>query len=266
MSERRALTRVDAPTREGAARVVSVHSGGAGFCVRACDGFYFPLGAKAQDGKSDAEMCSFVCPGTQMEVFRSRGEDMSLAVGVTGRLYKDLPSAFAYRKASIPACGCQKPGSYAEWAKRLLADPTLKSGDIIVNEQSAALFTGSVRRDGPIRTSQLRDIQGSGEARKADQRDADRLLGFSFRREIARNSGFEYASAREPISIVVVASRSAALAPAAVAAPAAISSSAVAKSAAARAAATPVAATSVAATSVAAIAPARVVLSSPFVR
>ncbi|GGH10110.1 hypothetical protein GCM10007036_06500 [Alsobacter metallidurans] len=250
------MTRVDAPTREGAARVVSVHSGGAGFCVRACDGFYFPLGAKAQDGKSDAEMCSFVCPGTQMDVYRSRGEDMSLAVGATGRLYKDLPSAFAYRKASIPACGCQKPGSYAEWAKRLLADPTLKSGDIVVNEQSAALFTGSVRRDGPVMTSQLRDIQGSAETRKNERRDADRLLGFSFRREIAKNSGFEYASPREPNSIVVVASRSAAVALAASAAPAAFSSSAVAKSA----------ATAVAATPVVAAAPARVVLSSPFVR
>jgi hypothetical protein len=182
------LSRVDAPARRGAARVVTLGTGGQAFCVRACDGYYFPLPTGMGQG-TETELCSTACPGTQVEVFRSRSGGIDKAVSGRGSSYSETARAFAYRKASIPACGCRKPASYAEWAARLLVDPTLRAGDLIVNETGASVVASTARPGTPLKTSQLRDIGTTGAVSRSTWAQADRVLGFTFQQALARSSG-----------------------------------------------------------------------------
>ena len=205
----RPMTQVTPTRREGAARIIAAPQRGAAYCVRTCDGYYFPLDAKAQNGIGDAEMCSLACPGPAMEVFRKTGDDMRDAVGPSGARYRSLPQAFTYRKATVAASACRKPASYAEWAARMVADPTLRRGDIVVNLDSAAVFNGSLQRGQPVRQADLRDIREPGAVSATGWRRADRSLGFTFRQELVKSGGFTVASAStsEPIAIVVTPAR-----------------------------------------------------------
>lgn len=83
-------------------------------CVRTCDGYYFPISnSVAQSGFArDQHACQAMCPGTEVELYIHRmpgqeAEDMVSAT--TGRSYRDLDSAFLYRKQTAtmaPACSC----------------------------------------------------------------------------------------------------------------------------------------------------------------
>ncbi|RUZ94038.1 DUF2865 domain-containing protein, partial [Mesorhizobium sp. M7A.F.Ca.CA.002.05.1.1] len=46
-------------------------------CVRTCDGYFFPMSnsASAGDFERDQKNCESSCPGTEMQVFYSRGMD-----------------------------------------------------------------------------------------------------------------------------------------------------------------------------------------------
>ncbi len=82
-------------------------------CVRTCDGFYFPVSwsVKAEDVERDAGACARLCPGSPTELFSYRSdEEVDAARGSTGRLYKDLPTAYAFRAKQDPACACATGG------------------------------------------------------------------------------------------------------------------------------------------------------------
>lgn len=83
-------------------------------CVRTCDGAFFPISAHASpaDFPRDAEACSRRCPGAETELYYhplTSGDTESMVSAETGKLYSDLPTAFAY-KTGDPAdrkqCGC----------------------------------------------------------------------------------------------------------------------------------------------------------------
>ncbi|TPM36046.1 DUF2865 domain-containing protein [Mesorhizobium sp. B2-3-5] len=83
-------------------------------CVRTCDGYFFPMSnaASASDFERDQKNCESSCPGTEMQVFYSRGMDddsASMTSSVTGRPYSELPTAYLYKQSNMsrpPACGC----------------------------------------------------------------------------------------------------------------------------------------------------------------
>ncbi|MBZ9668862.1 DUF2865 domain-containing protein [Mesorhizobium sp. ES1-3] len=83
-------------------------------CVRTCDGYFFPMSnaASAGDFERDQKNCESACPGTEMQVFYSRGMDddsASMTSSVTGRPYGELPTAYLYKQANMsrpPTCGC----------------------------------------------------------------------------------------------------------------------------------------------------------------
>ncbi|MEI9412854.1 DUF2865 domain-containing protein [Mesorhizobium salmacidum] len=83
-------------------------------CVRTCDGYFFPMSnaASAGDFERDQKNCESACPGTEMQVFYSRGMDddsASMTSSVTGRPYGELPTAYLYKQPNMsrpPACGC----------------------------------------------------------------------------------------------------------------------------------------------------------------
>lgn len=90
-------------------------------CVRACDGFYFPLRHNAwrRNFQSDAKSCRSAC-GEEAKLFyySLRGGSVETMTDLAGRAYKDLPHAFGYRKALVSGCTCKPvPWSYEEAAR-----------------------------------------------------------------------------------------------------------------------------------------------------
>ena len=115
-------------------------------CVRSCDGYYFPISfATTSDRfRDDEQTCQHMCPAAEVSLYtyHNPGEEVAQAVSLNGRLYTELPTAFAYRKALNPACSCRRPGeSWAEALKVNGTDDTVAPGDVIVTEQNAKQFS-----------------------------------------------------------------------------------------------------------------------------
>ena len=110
-------------------------------CVRACDGFYFPISYSTVPSKfaEDERLCQRLCPAAEVALYshRNPGEDVGRAVSSNGRLYSELPSAFSYRKQLNPACSCRLPGQSWADALRQGPDDTVDRGDLVVTEERA---------------------------------------------------------------------------------------------------------------------------------
>jgi len=83
-------------------------------CVRTCDGGFFPISSStsAMNFARDAGQCQQMCPNTETELYFHApefSETSDMISAVTGRPYRDLPNAFAYRNRTAgeaPQCGC----------------------------------------------------------------------------------------------------------------------------------------------------------------
>jgi len=111
-------------------------------CVRACDGFYFPISYSTVPSRftEDARACQRLCPAAEAELysFHNPGEDMQQALSISGQAYTALPNAFRYRKELVAGCSCRRPGqSWADALKNADDSSTLESGDIVVTDQNA---------------------------------------------------------------------------------------------------------------------------------
>jgi Protein of unknown function (DUF2865) len=110
-------------------------------CVRTCDGYYFPISNSTSSTRfaEDEQACQKLCPASEVALYshRNPGEDIAQAVANNGRLYKDLPNAFRYRRELVATCGCRLPGQ--SWADALgqIKDSTVERGDIVVTEEKA---------------------------------------------------------------------------------------------------------------------------------
>lgn len=81
-------------------------------CVRTCDGYYFPISFSTtpRNFGRDADACSAKCPGTETELYShsTNGEGPEDMVSTnTQQPYKELATAFSYRTAVTPGCGCK---------------------------------------------------------------------------------------------------------------------------------------------------------------
>jgi hypothetical protein len=79
-------------------------------CVRLCDGYYFPVSfAVTPDRlKSDSNVCRSRC-GAQARLFiyRNPGGAIEDMEDLSGRPYRQLPTAFRYRTEYVSTCKCQ---------------------------------------------------------------------------------------------------------------------------------------------------------------
>jgi hypothetical protein len=126
---------------ESHASAGSVRGGGV-YCVRLCDGRYFPVPrAAAGQGISSAKVCSALCPRAQTKVFN--GGDPTHAVASDGTRYADLENALVYRERVVPDCSCtgQGPGGLARID--IDSDPTLREGDVVVKTTGLVAFKGA---------------------------------------------------------------------------------------------------------------------------
>jgi hypothetical protein len=116
-----------------------VASGGSGpaFCVRSCDGRYFPL---ARASASPVQMCQAFCPASPTKVFF--GSSIDGASSSTGERYADSENAFAYRKAMRADCTCNGRDPAGLAPVDLTLDSSLRPGDVIATSTGLVAYSG----------------------------------------------------------------------------------------------------------------------------
>lgn len=97
------------------------------YCVRTCDGRYFPI--TATDNQTRAASCNSFCPASETKVFY--GSNIDNAVTESGKPYSELPNAFRYRDELVAGCTCNGKDPTGLAAVRIEDDPTLRKGDIV---------------------------------------------------------------------------------------------------------------------------------------
>jgi hypothetical protein len=105
--------------------------GGLAYCVRLCDGRYFPIQRHggANGGSSPSQACSSFCPASATKIYN--GNSIDHAVASDGKRYSELPAAFAYREKLVPGCTCNGRDAFGLVNTPVAEDPTLRPGDIV---------------------------------------------------------------------------------------------------------------------------------------
>jgi hypothetical protein len=112
------------------------------FCVRLCDGRFFPM--MSAGNATPVQTCSAMCPAAKTKVFYGGGEIAS-ATDASGARYTSLDQAFAYRKALVPACTCNGKDAFGLAPLDVMTDPTLRPGDIVATQDGLKAFEGGKR-------------------------------------------------------------------------------------------------------------------------
>jgi hypothetical protein len=112
-------------------------SGGPAFCMRSCDGKYFPL---TRGNASPVQMCQAFCPASPTKVFY--GNNIDNATTISGERYADSESAFAYRKALRADCTCNGRDAAGLAPVDLTLDASLRAGDVIATTDGLVAYSG----------------------------------------------------------------------------------------------------------------------------
>jgi hypothetical protein len=145
-------------TEEGAPAAPQVerprYGGGQAYCVRGCDGRYFPLAAS--DNQSRAATCSSLCPASETKLVY--GSNIDNAATDTGKPYSELPNAFRYRTEIVAGCTCNGKDQVGLAPVRIEDDPTLRKGDIVAGEHGLMVAGRSAdRRNAALNFSPVPD-------------------------------------------------------------------------------------------------------------
>src|SRR3981081_2714420 len=140
-----------APPNDGRQRA-GYYGGGQAYCVRTCDGRYFPL--SASDNQSRAASCSSFCPASETKVVY--GSPIDNAATENGKPYSELPNAFRYRNELVAGCSCNGKDQTGLAPVRIEDDPTLRKGDIVAGPGGAmASRPGGTQAGAPLLLSPL---------------------------------------------------------------------------------------------------------------
>nr|WP_246669299.1 MULTISPECIES: DUF2865 domain-containing protein [unclassified Bradyrhizobium] len=118
--------------------------GGQAFCVRTCDGRYFPI--TASDNASRAASCNSFCPASETTVVY--GSNIDSAATDNGKPYSELPNAFRYRTEIVAGCTCNGKDQMGLAPVKIENDPTLRKGDIVAGENGLVVAGRSADRRG----------------------------------------------------------------------------------------------------------------------
>lgn len=108
------------------------------YCVRTCDGHFFPLPRHAN--MSPGQACQAFCPASQTKTFSGSG--IANAVAYDGTRYADLPNAFVYREKLVDGCTCNGKDHFGIARIDPSDDPTLRPGDIVATKDGLASYRG----------------------------------------------------------------------------------------------------------------------------
>lgn len=106
---------------------VGYFGGGQAYCVRTCDGRYFPI--SASESQSRAASCNSFCPASETKVVY--GSNIDDAATESGKPYSELPNAFRYRTELVAGCTCNGTDQIGLAPVKIENDPTLRKGDIV---------------------------------------------------------------------------------------------------------------------------------------
>ncbi|MBG0811476.1 DUF2865 domain-containing protein [Methylosinus sp. H3A] len=179
--------------------------GGRSYCVRECDGYFFPVGlySSASDTASHQRACGRLCPGarTTLYVMRGGSDKIEDAVAARGggsysRLMASLQRKGEGEKDKECSChaGQSNGGQSNESSiEAIYLDPTLRRGDAVMTTRGVEIFHGASRYpyskndfrplarspdlDEPIRRRLAALERASRHARGAVERRAARPVG-----------------------------------------------------------------------------------------
>lgn len=114
------------------------------WCVRGCDGRYFPV--SGADRESRAKTCNSLCPASDTRLVY--GSDIEAARTEIGEPYSELPNAFRYRKELVAGCTCNGKDQIGLARVNIEDDPTLHSGDIVADRSGLVVANRSSGRHG----------------------------------------------------------------------------------------------------------------------
>ena len=125
------------------------YGGGQAYCVRTCDGRYFPI--TASDNASRAASCNSFCPASETKLVYGSGIDN--AATETGKPYSELPNAFRYRSEMVAGCTCNGKDQVGLASVKIEDDPTLRKGDIVAGENGLQVVGRSDKRGAALNFS-----------------------------------------------------------------------------------------------------------------
>ncbi len=109
------------------------------YCVRLCDGRYFPIARS--HSIAPAEQCRALCPAAKTKVFG--GNSIGQATAADGSRYAHLDTAFLYRKRVVDDCTCNGRSAFGVARVDIAEDATLRVGDIVARNGGFAAYTGA---------------------------------------------------------------------------------------------------------------------------
>lgn len=119
------------------------------YCVRTCDGRYFPI--SATDSASRATSCNNFCPASETTIVY--GSAIDQAATETGKPYTALPNAFKYRTELVAGCTCNGKDQLGLAPVKVEDDPTLRKGDIVAGDEGLMVTTRPDRRGASLAMS-----------------------------------------------------------------------------------------------------------------
>ena len=131
----------DLQFRPGASRPRTGY-GGQAWCVRTCDGRYFPITGAGEQGRAAA--CDSLCPAGETKVVY--GSNIDNAETEAGKSYSDLPNAFRYRTEMVEGCTRNGRDQIGLAAVKIEDDPTLRKGDIVAGAEGLVVANRSAGR------------------------------------------------------------------------------------------------------------------------
>ena len=129
----------DLQLRPGASRPRTAYGGGQAWCVRTCDGRYFPISGAGEHGR--AAVCDSLCPAGETKVVY--GSNIDNAETEAGKSYSELPNAFRYRTEMVEGCTCNGRDQIGLAQVKIEDDPTLRKGDIVAGADGLMVASGS---------------------------------------------------------------------------------------------------------------------------
>lgn len=129
-------------------RTTLTSPGGQAYCVRTCDGFYFPVGRPTAGASraAQADICQRQCPGAEVALYSAGGNaSIEQAVGPRGQSYASLRTAFRFRERVDAACTCAGASTNGLARVPITHDPTLRPGDVVVTDAGVRVFAGGSR-------------------------------------------------------------------------------------------------------------------------
>jgi hypothetical protein len=121
------------------------YSGGSqAYCVRTCDGRYFPI--SASDNQSRAASCNSFCPASDTRIVY--GSSIDTAVTSSGKPYSELPNAFRYRNEIVAGCTCNGKDQFGLADIKVEDDPTIRRGDLVARPDGLMVAGRSADRRG----------------------------------------------------------------------------------------------------------------------